>query len=437
MARQNATDSPSKPSARRARTVRATVLEPSEHRADSQVVTEEPPSEAQILDLLENEAIRRKRVVNLSDGEQADAYVVDFLPDFEIDQRSDSTARRVPCGEVTGIGGIYEEIQARFVPRLGPGRYRITRRSGGKLKGQWVENVRAPQPIITPDSNETQVSEEWEDEIPANAEEGISARELRAIIENVRLKAELDAIKRYQSQPPPQTQVQPQRPQPPPKTLLEQLREMKEIKELLSDEPAQQTAPALTPEVILAKAIVENPSKFGAFTERLMAKVLGANEEEDSASWAKVAARGVELLAENLPSVVQALTALRAQPAINATMQQTAPNAPAQPIAPHDPMAAYQDLFSQKLFPLLQGNGSTAQAAAEVRAFLVRFPQFTDAVYSFVGMPVPELLATLAHIPEAAQLVQLPHAAQWLEAFRDELVEDEPEDQLKAATAGA
>lgn len=433
MATQNATNSPSKPPKNRTRNrthaASATLAEPDAGRLDDHAITEQEPLPTQILDLLENEAIRRKRTVNLSDGEQPDAYVVDFLPDFEIDHKSGSTARRVPCGEVTGIGGIYEEIQARFVPRLGAGCYRITPRLGGKFNGSpWIEKVRAQQPVIPSDSNEAEFDEEWEDEIAANTEQGISSRELRAIIENVKLKAELDAIKRYQSQPQPQVQVQPQRPQqPPPKTLLEQLRELKEIKELLSDDATPQTAPALTPEVILAKAMVENPSKFGVFTERLMSKVLGTSDEEADGSWAKVAARGVELLAEHLPSVVQMIGAARAQAAAHTVMQHPAANGAVPAAAQPDPMAAYQELISGKLFSALERNSSPQEAAAAIRAFLVRFPQFEQAIFSFISMSVPELLMTIAQIPEAAHLAQLPHAAQWLESMRSELVEDAPQ----------
>lgn len=249
------------------------------------------------------------------------------------------------------------------------------------------------------------------------------------------------ALDELRAKPEPQAS----KPQPQPKSLLEQLRELKEVKALLvEDERPQTPTPApLTPELVLAKAIVENPSKFGVFTERLMAKVLGDEEPDEAGSWAKVLAPLVTQVADNLPGILQTVSmgvqmrqpvmqngqpgmphAVPATPHDQPTPEQAAPPADIAAAMNVDPMQAYQHLIGS-LLTRLEQNAPTSEAAAAVNAFILQHPQFEEFLLDFVQMPTPQLLATLGQIPGAAHLPALPHAAQWLDGLRAELLTDE------------
>ncbi len=408
MAAKKAVTSPSTPPKRRARNranvATDTVSDAGVTRAENQAPAERPPSASQIIGVLSNPALRRGRAMNLADGEQADAYVVDFLPNFAVDHRADSTAARIPCGDVTGIGGIKEEIEARFLPKTGPGYFRITPRLGGKFtKGQWVEFVDVP-PIIAPaavdddDDDDDDEGDEWDDELEApTAVPLMTAEQFKLQLENVRLKERLSALERHLQQPQPQPTPQPQ-----PKSLLEQLRELKEVKALLAEDEKPQAAPALTPELFILSKALEQPDKFGAFTERLMAKVLGNDEEEGADSWAKTLAPLVSQVTENLPSFLQMIAATTqaatqapvatngqptlphpASPPAHAQHTTTQPPATATTAALNgDPMAAYHALLTRLLMGLEQ---QMPTAGAEL---IERTPR---ASASYAGLVFPYL----------------------------------------------
>jgi hypothetical protein len=452
--KQNSTkQSSSTPSTRRANTRAKAKSEPiidqGDDRATITPVVEIAPSLPPSLGRAVNHTARRMQSARIVDGEQPDAFVVDFLFNFVVDHRSDTGAERIPCGEVTGIEGIREEIQARFVPRLGPGYYRITPRVNGKItKGQWVEYVSAPG-YVESDLHLDEIDDDVIEELSSDDPEKIRLQE-RLKYER-RLNAErngsgsisellhgLRALDEMRGQSAPQ------------KSLIEQIREAKETARELVDmaprrpEPSAQTVqPAPDLMTTALKIIAENPKAADTVKD-----FVGLKRESESDPWADVAMKVVEsgqlaplvqagasilgnIFSAILPKPAQTPAQQGSQhpaPAVQPTQAppQVAPaETPALPANDQQPQPAQMeqgpmqmapvDALVYSLIQLCEKQAPIADAQNIINIGIVRNPELGDSVDEILNLSVDQILALLAayHPPVA----QMPHARAWLESL--------------------
>ena len=303
------------------KTTEQTKLEPISSQPPLNPPIHPEPSSTPLLDQVTQNMRERVQPLAMADTNQPDAFVVDYLPDFLIDHRTDLNARRIPCGEVTGLEGIREEIQLRFVPKVGAGHFRIVARLRGKPTGlRWVEFVDAPLraklPAISEAPTDTDEDDDgWLDDEPD--ESLVPLHEWKRMsAENTRLQVELERLRTREAMRDEMRQevarmmpkgnssggslselaslkalddLRGQRETAPiekPKSLIEQLKELKAAQELLA--PATTNAAPSTDAAsgigALVQAIVKNPSddpQEQAANLALLRTVLGVGDEGD------------------------------------------------------------------------------------------------------------------------------------------------------------
>lgn len=334
--------------------------------------------------------------------------VVYRLPFYHVNQRTDGRSGRIHCGTVPFDPDTFEdEIRSRFFrPELANVFYAEVRKDKSYFRALPVitlENPAESAPsVAAPVAPMPSVNPVAPVVAPASAADSLE-RELASFERFLSLAAKLSRLSA------PAVPV-----------------------------PAPMPAPEISEEAAIVRFLMGGEETAEKLRQSALAKIFGAEVASKPSEPSTF-----ELISEGLkhgPAIIAAIFDNLARFRGQSSPAQPAPSmpelVPAQPAAP-DPLMAYNQLFNQKLFPLLQQNGSVKEAAHALQAFIVQFPQFEQAIIGFVGQPVPELLGILAQIPEAAPLAQLPHAAAWLEALRAELIEDEGESDVFNSNPGS
>lgn len=283
---------------------------------------------------------------------------------------------------------------------------------------------------------------------------------VRAKIENARLKAELKAASRNGAQSSVSELLEGVRmldemrgQSAPQKSIVEQLREVKEINEIISPrrEQSQPTAqhPQLSDDAVILNALANNDAIVSK-VKSLMKGFFSDKAEKEEISLADVAmeavksgqlSKSIEAAGGALQGIVAMILPRRAeqQPQTPQLEQQTqsapmAGQATPQPIAPSTPEAAYQQTLMHVLTEL-EKNAPIEPVIMSIDAFFIQYPQYQDTVCNFLSMPPKELLAIIGKIPGADHLPTLPHAENWIDQLQKQMFPEDDETEDSEITA--
>jgi hypothetical protein len=440
-------------------------------RTEAGPVIEITPSVPPIIDRIKRNAAVRARSAPIVGGELADGVIVDFLPNFEIDGRQDIGADRIPCGELTGLSNRREEVQVRFVPKVGEGYFRFRlRRNGQPVKnGQFVEFI----PALNPAETDIDLDELDDDILEESSSDDIEVVRLR---ERLRYEQKLREAHGHNGNGHnpivdkllERVLAEKLNPVDPIEHVVATLEAVEKIKESVrphrESPPAPAPQPQVDPKVSALKIIAENPS----LTE--IAKEVfgfGSKGDGDGDRWAEVAMKAVEkgeaskianalvnLVSTGLGSLASAFAPKPAQPPAQQapqSTQQTAPTVqntqaapqvapanvehPAQlPASDQQPQAQAERQQQIELTPAEQALAVLMNDCAQnipVQITFDKLMNYADAINDqyplhsidgylkiFAAMPVDTALAFVAKRPGCASVTALPHAKEWCDSLQ-------------------
>lgn len=350
-------------------------------------VTEPEPEEAEEVELegaefdegeierrarpLSPRARLREKLAKLGVTNQALKLRIDRLPQYEINGQSGINAekdyiRTTACTEAFFDSDDYLEHLRSF----GPGTYWLTLRGGKSIVAQWQERIGgAPQ---------------------------------------AQPSAENPGVEVYQ----PAASVDPMA------SLLKQAKQFAELRKLLAPESDNQpratanSEPQTTEQALLTLMNVDSGLvDTVAGKLRGLLKGSGNNPGEAEKGWMDVLYMAIER--DTLPKLInQFATQFRPNaPVANG-------DAPAQPTAPVEAQPSADVVAYQRLISVLVNgarvNGSVIPSLQAIDGFLALFPEHAGAVDGFMSAPAEMALPALAQSsPMAAEVVAMPHAADW------------------------
>jgi len=298
---------------------------------------------------------------------------IDRLPFYEINGLSGVNAekefvRALTCTEAYFDTEDYlESIRAQF----GPGTYWLTARAGKSIVAQWQERIGG-----TPQGNNS------------------------GTVEN-----------------PAPIQYQPAAAVDPMTSLLKQAKQFGELRKLLYPEAENQPARSpndgqQTTEQALFTLMNADNSLVETVAGKLRGFLRGNNASaETERSWVDVIYAAIQN--DTLPKLINQLTSqIRpSAPIVNG-------EAPAQPTAPAEASPSADVVAYQRLISVLVNsarvNGDVMPALQAIDGFVALFPEHAGAVDGFLNAPVEMSLPALAQSsPMAAEVVAMPHAADW------------------------
>lgn len=247
---------------------------------------------------------------------------------------------------------------------------------------------------------------------------------------------------------------------PPQKSLIEQVKELEELKVLLGVNKPEPRAAAVEPDPTLSvlKMLMNDPDQAANMSSKLGALFTGENPlpEKETNIWDVVKDLGVPLLQALAPVLLPMVTnAINAQAApvaepMPATMHPMPPaqpatnqTPPAQAIPPTSPPAqptaptvnAYQRILG-RILQAMEIGITPEFIANEIESATQQDETLAAMLDSVLGMPPAQLLQGLASLsPEAKRICELPTALTWLTELQDQFpTEDEPDAAPEAAT---
>ncbi len=274
---------------------------------------------------------------------------------------------------------------------------------------------------------------------------------VRAKIENARLKAELKALSQngghssivellqgYKLLNEMQGQGTPQ------KSLAEQLRELKEVNEIISPprrEP-QHSTPQLSDDAVILNALAKNEGIAGKVKD-LVRGIFSDKGDKEEITFADVAMEAVKNgeLAKTVEAAVNGLGSLVLS--MLPRQQHAAPPMVEQPMQAHSQMpqgsaphaqadnlvsAAVERLIGH-ILPAMDINDDVIPANNALVSFCDLFPEHAPMINSWMRAQPEYLLALLAQAtPQAEAIVSKPHAADWVKRLQTTFLTDEPEE---------
>src|SRR5262249_1520097 len=243
------------------------------------------------------------------------------------------------------------------------------------------------------------------------------------------------------------------------KSLAEQLREVKEINELINP-PRREPAPAPQTPTDPETAALQMLARDDGFVKRLagglIGKLVGGNLPAETDPWADVAmkivdtgqaAQIVQAALGGLGALIGSVTRVFApQPAPTPQPQQTA-QAPQQvasetpqalPASDQQPVQAAPEIASNddpyvsmltRVITNLANNAPIEEAVRTVNGFLLLNPAAGELIDEQFGQPPDVLLSAISSIPGCGDIPNLPHAKQWIENFQQRFFEEGDGDQ--------
>ena len=314
--------------------------------------------------------------------------VVERLPNYDRDGRYDVGAKRVNCGTRPMSPDFVEEIRSEFARPGRANNFRVTIKRDGKIFAHWPEVISLEPPAP--------------EELP-----------------------ELEA----RFAPPPSSAPAPAVPAAPGfSDILKQLKQLKELQQILAPEPVQNPAPGhLSEEAALLKLITSSGDVVDKVTQKI-AKQLFREEESSAPEWVPV----VKSLLDNGPVIVQQIMAglqqLRQVPAAAPAAVPPSPFpapappsplpppvSPQQPTPPVESGPAPEVVLLGNVIRYLEVNSPIEAAVAFVDAYTEQQPQLNPLVESFLAMSPDDCRGFIRQLfPQAAPILDAPHAAEWI-----------------------
>lgn len=313
---------------------------------------------------------------------------IDRLPLYEINGLSGINAEKefvrvVSCTESYFDTEDYLENIRAF---SGPGTYWLTIRAGKSIVAQWQEKIAGtPQNNVATAENPT----------PIQYQPAAAIDPMASLLKQAKQFGELRKLLA------PDGEIQPQR----------------------SPNDGQQTT-----EQALFTLMNADSGLVDTVASKLRGLLRGNNgSNEAERSWIDVLY--VAIQNDTLPKLINQLATQFRQPPVTAAPG----NAPAVPVQQQlTPDAVAYERLTQVLLGSMRVNGDVTPVLQAVDGFLALFPEHGASVDAFLNAPIEAVMPALAQSsPLAAEVVAMPHAAEWLgklkAAFFDE--GEEPKDE--------
>lgn len=330
----------------------------------------------------------REKLAKLGVTNQALKLRIDRLPNYDVNGQSGINAekdyiRTTACTEAFFDSDDYLE-HIRSI--AGPGTYWLTLRGGKSIVAQWQERI-GGAPAIAPLEN--------------------PAGEI------------------YQPTP----TVDPFA------SLLKQAKQFAELRKLFAPESdnaqPRQILSSDTPTTEQALLTLMNADN--AVVDAVASKLKGlfrgnsGSSNDSEKSWMDVLYMAVER--DTLPKLINQFATQFKPGAVNANPQPAQP-APVEP-QPSPDVIAYQRLISV-LVNCARVNGDVTPALQAIDGFVALFPEHAGAVDGFLNAPVEMALPAIAQSsPMAAEVVAMPHAAEWFGKLKTAYFDNEEGEEHK------
>lgn len=316
--------------------------------------------------------------------------VVERLPNYDRDNRHDVGARRVNCGTRQMTENFIEEIRAEFARPGRQNHFRVTIKRDGRIFAHWPEVISLEPPPV--------------EELP-----------------------ELDA--RFSPAPPAAAAADPAKPAGL-DDLVRQLKQLNQIRTLLVPETVQNpTPPAATEEAALLTLLASSPDVVERVTSKISRRLF-REQEQEAGEWVPL----VRSLLDNGPAIVQQIFAgvaqLRQGPAVAGPAPAPAPApeplpppvSPQQPTPPVESGPAPEVVLLGNVIRYLEISAPVQAAAAFVDSFVEQNPTMDPLVESFLAMSPQECQTFMASFfPQASNIVNAPHAVDWISGLQRQL----------------
>lgn len=311
----------------------------------------------------------REKLAKLGVTNQALKLRIDRLPNYDINGQSGINAekdyiRTTACTEAFFDSDDYLE-HIRSI--AGPGTYWLTLRGGKSIVAQWQERIGgAPQALPSAENPSVEVY------APAIA------------------------------------------PVDPMASLLKQAKQFSELRKLLAPESEHTSrvaanSDAPTTEQALLTLMNADSGIVDTVASKLRGLLRGNNgSSESERSWVDVLYVAIER--DTLPKLINQFTAQFRAPQDQATGNQLSDSPP-----PTPPDVLAQQRLLAVLTNALRFNSDVATVLPALDGFTKLFPEHREMIEQFMDAETNNLLAALpGFFPPAAEVVQLPHAAEWI-----------------------
>lgn len=360
--------------------------------------------------------------LNVSEHAHSWTMVVERLPNYEKDGRTDVMSKRVNCGTRPVTPDFIEDIRREFARPYKPNHFRITIKRNGKIFSHWPEALSLEPPPY----------------------DEIAAFEAKAAA----------------STPPAITINNPGQPQSF-KQVIDQIKQLADLRTALfpeltnqSQQTAQAAAPAqpLTTEAALLHLASQDESlieKATSAISRIFRKAEGGAREIGFIDIVYSAIQN-----NTIPQIVREFRAMMVEgAALNGQHPQPQPSMPTAPgagSAPvHTPPGAPAGLnnlqpISNQIPPHIEllnfainacmRNAPITETADWIDSFHEIRPQVLPFIEAFLKMSPDEALQWLAmSVDGGERLAQAPHARQWIEALQKEIQQGEPDHETNGS----
>jgi len=310
----------------------------------------------------------REKLSRLGVTNQALKLRIDRLPLYDVNGQSGINAekdyiRTTACTEAFFDSDDYLEHLRSF----GPGTYWLTLRGGKSIVAQWQERIGgAPLPSTSAENPSPEI---YQAAAPVDP--------FTALLKQAKQFAELRKLFAPESEAPPRA---------------------------VANDGQQTTEQALFTLMNADNGLVD----VAAGKLRQLLRGNGSNSNDTEKGWLDVLYMAIER--DTLPKLVNQF-ASQFRPGAAGATSATQPTAPAEQSAPD--AVAYQRLVSV-LVNCARTNSDVIPALQAIDGFVALFPEHAGAVDGFLNAPIEMALPALAQSsPMAAEVVAMPHAAEW------------------------
>lgn len=330
--------------------------------------------------------------------------VVERLPLFEKDNRHDVQSKRINCGTRPMSVEFIEDIRREFARPNKANHFRVTIKRDGKIYAHWPEVISLEPPPL--------------DEI-ADYEQRTNA-----VMPSINISTPNQ--------------------QPSFKTMIEQFKQLAELREVLFPGQSQgnpQKDVPLTEEAALLKLLSSNDDVIDRLSKQISKKLFRDDSSSSDLGWMDVFKSALD----NGPGIVRELFAgmakikieqspsVMAPPIMQVSPSALAPDAPpasvpAQSFSPNPPemVAPPEAVLLSNVIRFCELKYPPDAAAAFVDAFTNQNPQVEPMLEMFLTMS-PEACKQfiVASVPQAASIANAPHAHQWIADLQAALTKPE------------
>lgn len=367
-------------------------LEPEDQEEEPELIEPEPPAMTEpaysdpISQMLDDLQIERRS--------HSWTMIIERLPNYEKDGRHDVQSKRVNCGTRPMSTDFVEDIRREFARPGKPNHFRLTIKRDNRIFAHWPEVISLEPPPL--------------EEI-----------------------AEYEA--KTQTLPPVYNFTTPQ--QPSFKQMLDQFKQLAELKSVLFPELAANPAPLprpepLTEEAALMKLITSNDDVIDRFSKQISKRLFREDAADAETSWLVILKSALDngpgIVRELFAGIARLKTDINGQPIEPAAAPAPPPVNQSQEIAPPSP----EIVLLSRVLQLCEMRAPADAAARWVDQYTEQTPAVAPLVEMFLAMTPQESINFLnQYFPQTAHITAAEHAPEWIAALQGALTKgDEGEE---------